>query len=154
MPHLKSTRKLVWWRRREVIMVSNHKTGTTGRANITVPPDISQFLEEYVKSVRPQIAATSVYLFPNTLGGCLDHLTRRIQKLANGAGISLPTCSFGRHAAATAAPAKQIAVSVMMSHSAATQKLIYAANKGASKAVEGSRSMEGLRGTQDKGAKK
>lgn len=36
-------------KRYKVIMVKRHKTGTTGRAKITVAPDISHFLEEYVK---------------------------------------------------------------------------------------------------------
>ena len=39
-------------------------------------------------------------------------------------------------------------MSVMMSHSAATQKLIYAANKGAGEALEAFRAMEDLRGTE------
>lgn len=93
--------------------------------------------------MRPQIVDNSIYLFPNSKGGSLDHLTRHIQNLA--------TSNLGRHAAATAVVCRgtemqQNAVSVMMSHSASTQKLIYSANKGPREAVEGFTAMEGLRG--------
>lgn len=55
-------------RRYKVILVSNHKTGTTGRPKIIVAPEISHFLEEYVWKVRSQISAESVYLFPTLKG--------------------------------------------------------------------------------------
>ena len=71
--------------------------------------------------------------------------------------MALPTSSLGRHAAATAvvcrgSETQQNAVSMMMCHSAATQKLIYAANKGPSEAVEGFRTMESLRGAEGQGS--
>ena len=68
-------------RRYKVIMVSDHKTGTIKRAKITVALDISHFLEEYVKRVRPQITAKSVFLFSNSKGRSLDHLSRYVQIL-------------------------------------------------------------------------
>lgn len=139
----------------KVIMVSNHKTSTTGRAKITVAWNISHFLEEYVKKVRPQIAAKSIYLIPNLKEKSLDHLSRHIQ--IPSVSIALNTSCLGRHAAVTAAVCRgsemqQNAVSMMMSHSAVTQKLIYADNKGASEVVEGFRAMEGLRGTEGQGS--
>ena len=45
-----------------VILVNDHKSATTGRVKITIPPSVNSLLRDYVAYIRPHMAE-SVYLF-------------------------------------------------------------------------------------------
>ena len=79
--------------------MSNHTQAQQGELKLQTS---AVFLNNYVKKARPQIAAESVYVFPNSKGKSLDHLSRHVQILVKCVGIALPTSFLGRHAAATA----------------------------------------------------
>ena len=131
-------------------LVEQHKTGTTGRAKITMNKDLALKMEMYVSKIRPTLEVESDLLFPNREGKQLDHLSRHVKNLAIKLGLGLPnTATETRHAAATAVagsgPAEQTAVETAMSHSRRTQELYYSLHKGKKDAVEGYRLMETMR---------
>ena len=122
----------------KTFMVMHHKTGTTGRAKLTLSKHISQFLDNYISLLRPE----SVLLFPNQEGKVLDHLLRHVVKLGERYGVNVPTATASRHAAATAVTKggeerERAAVATMMSHSLQTQDRYYAELKGREEAVKG-----------------
>lgn len=130
------------------ICVSKHKTGTTGRAKVTVSGPLSKLLAQYVQHLRP-MHAESMLLFPNQTGRPLDHLSRHVQKLGAQYQLTLPTATEGRHAAATAATLhcterEQAAVATLMSHSHQTQRRYYANVKSRQESVQGFKIMQKL----------
>ena len=105
--------------------MTDHKTGTMGRAKITVSKEIGRLLDIYVSHLRP-LLAESTLLFPNR-GRPIDHLSRHMAKLGKNHGIDVPTVTELRRAAATAvsnagSEADREAVAAMMSHSVQTQQ--------------------------------
>ena len=123
------------------ICVSKHKTGTTGRAKVTVGGPLSKLLAQYVQHLRP-MHAESMLLFPNQTGRPLNHLSRRVQKLGAQYKLTLPTATKGRHAAATVASLhctewKQAAGATLMSHSHQTQQKYYANVKSRQESIQG-----------------
>ena len=132
-----------------IFFVANHKTGTTGRAKITVSSEIGRLLDIYVRLLRP-LLTVSEYLFPNRDGGAMDHLSRHIGNLGKRYGIDVPTATESRRRAATAVStagteADREAVAEMMSHSVQTQQRYYSMTKGKDRAVKGFQVMEYLR---------
>ena len=135
----------------KTFLVSNHKTGTTGRAKLTADRNLITHLDTFVTHIRPALeGSSSKLLFPNREGKSLDHLSRHVQRLASSLRIDLPpTATATRHAAATAVAdqpeTERTKVAVAMSHSRRTQELYYSLKKGKRDAVEGYRVLEGCR---------
>ncbi len=82
------------------------------------------------------------------MGKPLDHMSRHVQQLGHLHGLTLPTATQGRHAAATVTTQsghedEREAVAVMMSHSRQTQERYYAHTKSTREAVKGYKLMEG-----------
>ena len=108
------------------IMVSCHKTGTTGRAKLTADSHLSRHLDIYVQKIRPTLEGIETgLLFPNREGKPIDHLSWHISRLAKTLRVDIPkTATETRHATATAVADKSEAerekVATAMSHSVRT----------------------------------
>ena len=135
----------------KTILVSNHKTATTGRARLSMDRHLAHQMHLFVTHIRPALEGnSSKLLFPNREGRPIDHLSRHVEKLAGKLEVQLPrTATETRHAAATAAAKcgdqERTTVATAMSHSKRSQEVYYTLNKGKKQAVEGYRVMEGIR---------
>ena len=75
----------------KTFLVDNHKTGTTGRAKLTMNRHLTQCTDLFVTHLRPHLeGSSSQLLFPNREGNPLDHLSRHIETLATKLGFHLP----------------------------------------------------------------
>ena len=111
------------------ILVTNHKTSTTGRAKLSANKHLAHHLRLYIRYIRPALeGTTSCLLFPNKHGKQLDHISRHVDKLARTIGVDLPHAATAtRHITASAlmdsSDAARSVVAVAMSHSKRTQEL-------------------------------
>ena len=132
-----------------MILVTKHKTGTTGSAMITVKAPVLGFLVDYLEHLRPLLPECEL-AFPNSRGKPFDHLSRQVKQLGDRFGLTLPTATEARHAAATATAKKctdqeRDAVATTMSHSRQTQMAYYVNLKCKEEAERGFDILQGLR---------
>ena len=135
---------------RLVVVVQDHKTATTGSARVVTKGILAERVATYASVIRPAMQADSGLAFPNSRGNPLDHLSRRVTKLAESVGIcNLPTATWSRHMAATAVQhlpeSSRSAAAVTMSHSEQTQQRYYAHTKSSQQAAEGFAILESVR---------
>lgn len=110
--------------------VSDHKTGSTETAKITVHGDLLKLLMEWCK-VREAVMPSSPFLFPDMGGEKVVQLGRLVSSMAARSGINLPPIKTVRSVVevkATCLPdEKKTAIARSLSHSSLTAEKRYQA---------------------------